>query len=184
TLTNTGDKRKRITVTSYVEWVLGATREKTRVDVQTSFDRAKSVIIAENPLDPDIPSMTAFLSMTGSIVWYTTSRREVSGRNVALSAAIALAENRWAQEEETIPDSCGVLGGLVELAPGETKSIAIALGAANGREEATQLASRYQDPGSANAAIDTAVAQWNSRLSSITVRTPEPALDLMLNKWA
>ena len=184
TLTNTGDKRKRITVTSYVEWVLGATREKTRFDVQTSFDRAKSVIIAENPLDPDIPSMTAFLSMTGSIVWYTTSRREFIGRNGALSAPIALAENRWAQEEETIPDSCGVLGGLVELAPGETKSIAIALGAANGREEATQLASRYQDPGIANAAIDTAVAQWNSRLSSITVRTPEPALDLMLNKWA
>ncbi|HZJ00590.1 MAG TPA: hypothetical protein VFD22_07990 [Gemmatimonadaceae bacterium] len=184
TLTNTGDKRKRITVTSYVEWVLGATREKTRFDVQTSFDRAKSVIIAENFLDPDMPSMTAFLSMTGSIVWYTTSRREFIGRNGALSAPIALAENRWAKEEETIPDPCGVLGGLVELAPGETKSIAIALGAANGREEATQLASRYQDPGIANSAIDTAVAQWNSRLGSITVRTPEPALDLMLNKWA
>jgi cyclic beta-1,2-glucan synthetase len=184
TLTNDGDKPRRVTVTPYVEWVLGATRERTRFDIQTSFDRERSVIIAENPLDPDMPSMTAFLAMTGSIVWYTTSRREFVGRNGTLSAPVALAENRWAQAEETIPDPCGVLGGFVSLAPGESKSIAIVLGATMGREEAIDLASQYRDAATADAAIDSAAAQWNSRLSSITVRTPDPAFDLMLNKWA
>src|SRR5215212_3570978 len=41
TLTNTGDRPRRITVTSYVEWVLGTIRERTRFDVQTSFDRER-----------------------------------------------------------------------------------------------------------------------------------------------
>jgi cyclic beta-1,2-glucan synthetase len=184
TLTNSGDRPRRITATAYVEWVLGATRERTRFDVQTTFDRANSVVLAQNPLDPDMPTTTAFLAMTGSIAWYTTSRREFVGRNGTLSAPTALAENRWAEQEETIPDPCGVLGGLIELAPGQTKSIAIVLGAAESREEATQLASRYRDPGIANAAIDSAASEWDSRLSAISVRTPDPAFDLMINKWA
>lgn len=184
TLTNSGDKPRRITATPYVEWVLGATREKTRFDVQASFDRERSVILAENPLDPDMSATTAFLSMTGPIVWYTTSRREFIGRNGVLAAPTALAESRWAQQEETIPDPCGVLGGLIQLGPGETKSIAIALGAADRRDDAIDLASRYCDPGTANTAIDSAASRWNSRLSSIVVRTPDPAFDLMINKWA
>jgi len=184
TLTNTGDRPRRISVTSYVEWVLGTIREKTRFDVETSFDRARSVILARNPLDPDLPSLTAFLSMTGSIAWYTTSRREFVGRNGTLAAPAALAGNRWAKQEEVTSDPCGVLGGPVELGPGETTSVAIALGAVMGKEEAVGLASRYRDPATANAAIDSSAREWRSRLNAITVRTPDPTFDLMLNTWA
>ena len=184
TLSNESDRPRRITVTSYLEWVLGTVREQTRYDVQASFDRARSVILAVNPLDPDLPTMTAFQSMTGSIAWYTTSRREFIGRNGTLSAPVALAGNRWSRHEETTLDPCGVLGGILELAPGESKSIAIAIGAAGTREEAVDLASRYRDPATANAAIDTAARGWKSRLGAIKVRTPEPSFDLMVNKWA
>jgi cyclic beta-1,2-glucan synthetase len=184
TLTNAGDRPRRITVTSYVEWVLGVMREKTRFDVETSFDRARSVIIARNPLDPDLPEMTAFHAMTGSTIWYTTSRREFIGRNGTLSAPAALSGAGWSPREEMSNDPCAVIGVLVELAPGETKSISFALGATNGKEAAIGLASQYRDPAAANDAIDSSIREWKSRLSAITVRTPEPTFDLMLNTWA
>ncbi len=184
TLTNASDRPRRITVTSYVEWVLGVMREKTRFDVEVSFDRARSVIVARNPLDPDLPEMTAFHAMTGSTVWYSTSRREFIGRNGTLSAPAALSGAGWSPREEMSNDPCAVLGVLIELAPGEIKSVALALGATNGKEAAIGLASQYRDLRAVNDAIDSSAREWKSRLSAISVRTPEPTFDLMLNTWA
>jgi cyclic beta-1,2-glucan synthetase len=184
TVTNATNRPRRLTVTAYAEWVLGAIRERTRFDVESSFDRARSVILARNPLDPDLPTMTAFMSMTGSIAWYTTSRREFIGRNGTLAAPVSLVRNKWLQHEEATVDPCAVLGGLVELAPWESKSIAIAIGAAMNRERAVSLALTYRDPATANSAIDSAAEKWSSRLGAIEVHTPDESLDLMLNKWA
>jgi cyclic beta-1,2-glucan synthetase len=122
--------------------------------------------------------------MTGAIAWYTTSRREFLGRNGSLAAPIALVGNKWSEHDDVTPDPCAVLGGLVELAPWESKSIAIAVGAATEKEQAVGLALTYRDPVTASTAIDAATEKWQARLGAIEVHTPDESFDLMLNRWA
>ena len=57
------------------------------------------------------------------------------------------------------------------------------LGAAEGAAEATRLVSSYRGVAEARAAVDRTVESWRRRLSVITVHTPEPSFDLMINQW-
>jgi cyclic beta-1,2-glucan synthetase len=50
--------------------------------------------------------------------------------------------------------------------------------------DALATAAKYRTPAQANAAIDEAVGAWRRRLGTITVKTPEPSFDLMVNQWA
>jgi cyclic beta-1,2-glucan synthetase len=59
----------------------------------------------------------------------------------------------------------------------------VLLGAAQDEAEARALLDRYRDAGVAADAVGRSVAAWGGRLSTISVRTPEPAFDAMLNRW-
>jgi cyclic beta-1,2-glucan synthetase len=182
-LRNTGDRTRRLTCAAYVEWVLGTSRESTRFDVEAEYDGASEVMTAVNPFDPDLPAMTAFFAISEPVTGRTISRRDFIGRNGSLAAPAGLVRGSHLQEHDT-KDPCAALISSIELAPGETKSIAIILGAAEGRDAAMGILARYRGASAANAAIDSAVAAWRKTLGAIAVQTPDPAFDLMLNQWA
>ena len=68
--------------------------------------------------------------------------------------------------------------------PGETREIVHLLGAAPGEDAAREAIRALAPAGAARTAQDTSVAEWRERLSTIRVRTPSPAVDAMLNRWA
>ena len=178
TLENTGTTTRRLSITSYVEWVLGGDREGTRFQVRTW--RESDTVLAQNQFDHEFADMVAFSTISGEVTRYTASRVQFLGRNGSIAAP-------WAGSGATDSsgaDPCAVLETQIELAPGESREIAIAVGAASGSREALALASHYRDPAAANRAIDAAATAWRSRLSVVTVRTPDPSFDLMLNQWA
>jgi cyclic beta-1,2-glucan synthetase len=76
-----------------------------------------------------------------------------------------------------------VLRSELELAPGESRELAIVLGAAETEAAARRLMAQYRDLGRAGAAVETGVERWRERLSVVSVRTPEPTFDAMLNRW-
>ena len=82
-------------------------------------------------------------------------------------------------------DPCAALQCVLELAPGETREIVILLGAAPRRGRGAAGCSReYRDVGARRGrarADGRAAGASGSR--SITVRTPEPTFDAMLNRW-
>ena len=53
TLWNNGATRKKLTLTWYLEWVLGVTREKTQYQVRTEFDEETQSMFARNYFDAD-----------------------------------------------------------------------------------------------------------------------------------
>jgi cellobiose phosphorylase len=183
-VSNRGDSHRKITVTTYVEWTLGVLREHTQHQVRTTFDREQGVILAKNSFDPEFASWTAFHAITEQVTGYTASRRDFLGRNgttetpAALQAAGALAGITGAGI-----DPCAALQCVLELEPGETREIAILLGAAESETAARQAVAEYRDLKRARAALGRSVERWSERLSGITVRTPEPTFDAMLNRW-
>ena len=178
TITNDSSRKRSVTVASYVEWVLGADRERTRFQLRTWHEAG--VTLAQNEFDPEFAHMTAFATTSAPVSARTRSRQTFFGRNGAMSKPRFGASDTDSNDA----DACAVLESRIEIEPGESRLVTFALGAAAGPERALAAAKRYQDTDFVTAAIAAAVNAWRSRLGALTVRTPEPSFDLMLNQWA
>ena len=67
------------------------------------------------------------------------------------------------------------------LAPGETKEIVFVLGEVENLEQIPGLVSAYA--GRAKEALTQVQQEWDRLLSAVQVTTPDPGMDLMLNRW-
>lgn len=78
---------------------------------------------------------------------------------------------------------CGALHTVLELQPGETKSIAFLLGQ-KGEKEASTLVQRYQDTASVvNTELEKLIAYWHGKLNHLQIQTPDEDLNTMVNIW-
>jgi cyclic beta-1,2-glucan synthetase len=183
-VTNRADAPRQLTVTTYTEWTLGVLREHTQHQVRTEFDREQETILARNSFDPLFAGWTAFHAMTEPVTAYTASRRDFLGRNGTPEAPVALRlDGELGGITGAGIDPCAALQCVIELKPGETREIAILLGACDSEASARQALADYKDLESAKNAIDRTVEQWGERLSVVTVKTPEPTFDAMINRW-
>ncbi|HYC33765.1 MAG TPA: glucoamylase family protein, partial [Gemmatimonadales bacterium] len=181
-VTNTGDRPRRLTLTAYAEWTLGALREHTSHQVQTAFEAPHRAILARNSFDPSFAGMVAFFALSEKLAGHTADRREFLGRNGTVDAPAHLGAP-LAGVTGPGADPCAVLRAVLELAPGEQRDVAIVLGAADGREAAVALLERYGAAAPAREAVEANRRRWRDRLSVIQVRTPEPTFDLLVNNW-
>jgi cyclic beta-1,2-glucan synthetase len=184
-LTNRDRRQRRISVTAYVEWALGAQREHTQHQVITSFDEEHQANIAYNTFNPTFAHMRSFAALSEPLRAHTGDRREFIGRNGWLGRPAGLEPNAGPLSGVTsaVMDPCAALQCEISLAPGETREVVVVLGAADDPDEAKKLLAHYRNVGRAKEALAAAIDGWAHRLSAITVRTPEPSFDAMLNRW-
>jgi cyclic beta-1,2-glucan synthetase len=183
-MTNRATRPRSLIITSYAEWVLGTDRESTRLHIDTSLDSGSGVVLARNQLNPEFADVFAFCAVSEPLTAHTLSRTGFFGRNGSYDSPKEFPSGARRGDSRGSTDPCAALEMRIEIPPGESRSLVIALGAARGRAEAAAMAERYRSVEKANAALDDAVAAWRSRLDTIVVRTPEPSFDLMLNQWA
>ena len=183
-ITNSGSRSRRITVTTYAEWILGTDRERSLGHVRTEMLPEASTMLAANTFEEELANQVAFSAVSERLTGYTADRRAFVGRNGSLAAPAALESGTVGQNHEPAGDPSAVLQTQLELAPRETREIVVLLGSADGKDNALRLVERYNDAAKANAAIDQFAAAWRKRLDTIRVTTPEPTLDLILNQWS
>src|SRR4029453_16675475 len=80
-ITNTADRPRRLTVTYYVEWVLGTTRQKHQPFIVPAFDPASEAPPGTNPWNDDFGTHVAFVAAGKRLHGYTADRGELLGRN-------------------------------------------------------------------------------------------------------
>jgi cyclic beta-1,2-glucan synthetase len=182
-LVNLDTRTRRLEVTAYVEWTLGVMRELNRHHVRTEFDKELGAILARNFFAADFAGQVAFCSLSETPTEHTADRNEFLGRNGSVADPAAMRGVRLREATGVGLDPCAALRCAIELAPGETRELVILLGAADGREEARRTIARLRAHGAASAAASRSMERWRDRLSVVTVRTPEPAFDAMLNRW-
>ena len=121
-VTNTGERGRRLTITTYVEWTLGVLREHTQHQVRTKFDREHGAIFARNGFDPEFADWTAFHAITEPVTAHTGSRREFLGRNGPPEAPAGLSPgSELSGATGAALDPCAALQCVLELDPGETR---------------------------------------------------------------
>jgi cyclic beta-1,2-glucan synthetase len=152
--------------------------------VRTAFDAGASAILARNHFDPQFSEWVAFLALSEVITGHTGDRHEFIGRNGSLRAPAGLGHDRLGGATGVGYDPCAALQCSIELAPGESRDVVVLLGAAAGEAQARALIARHRTTAAAADAIAQTNDEWQHRLSTIVVHTPEPAFDAMVNRWS
>jgi len=182
-ITNTGRSPKRVTVTSYVEWVLGVSRDLTQQHVYTSYDASSASIFGQNYFDQEYADLVSFLAMSGDITSYTADRREFIGRNGTPARPAALSKAALGESVGEVVDPCGALQTTVTVHSGETCTVVVLLGAITSIDDARNLIHRYKLAESSVAELDRATGAWHDRLATIRIKTPDESFDRMENGW-
>jgi len=182
-LDNTCNRNRRITATFYAEWVLGTTRETTQQYVIPEFDAGSLALLARNPYNEEFGERVAFLAASKEPHALTTDRTEFLGRGGSLSHPAALDRVGLSSTVKAGLDPCAGLQVHIYLPPYGSKEIYFLLGQGADRPETLRLVKQYQDPAQVEAAWETINQLWDELLGTITVRTPDPAMNLLLNRW-
>jgi cyclic beta-1,2-glucan synthetase len=183
TISNRSGRPRRLSVTAYVEWVLGVTRAQNAASLLTHFDPATDALMARNPRDAEYSSRVAFLDMAGAQSTGTADRTEFLGRHGSLACPAALARHeKLSRRTGGGLDPCGVLQShFVVPAMGQI-DLRILLGDADDLATAQVLIERYR-----RADIDAVLREvtdyWHGILGALQVDTPDRSMDLMLNGW-
>ena len=76
-ITNRGRQPRKLTLTSYVEWALGAERERTSHQIHTRRDEASGAFFAQNFFSRTLPSRVAFSWISEPVTSHTSRPRRV-----------------------------------------------------------------------------------------------------------
>jgi cyclic beta-1,2-glucan synthetase len=183
TLRNVSDRPRRLSVTAYVDWVLGLGRGASAPTVVTERDTATGAIFARNPWNMHHGTRIAFADLGGRQTGWTADRSEFIGRNgtadnpAALSGVIPLSQRMGAGL-----DPCAALQTEVELERGASAEIVFFLGQADDVASARALIERYR-AANLEAIHREVVSFWDETLGAIQVKTPDRSMDILLNGW-
>jgi cyclic beta-1,2-glucan synthetase len=182
-LTNGSSRRRRLSVTCYVELTLGETRETSQMHVVTNWDDEAQALLAYNRYHPEYAERVTFVAMTPPVDSYGGDRTAFIGRNRSLANPSAMELAHLSQRTGAGLDPCAAIMVVIEMAPGEVRDIACILGQADSVAHARGLVHSYRQEQSFEEAFDRTRAWWDGLLGTVEVRTPDLAADLLINRW-
>ena len=183
TLRNTSGIARRLSVTAWMEWVLGTSRGASGPFVVTEIDPVTGAMFARNPWSMAFGTRIAFADLGGRQTAWTADRTEFLGRHGDAAAPLGLTGD--------VPlsgaigaglDPCAALQGFIELGANETVEVVAFVGQCASADEARALIQRYRRA-NLDAVLADVTQHWQNVLGAIQVKTPDRAMDLMLNGW-
>ncbi len=182
-LQNLWARPRRITITYYAEWVLGTTRQQNQAFIVPEFDPATHALLANNRFNTEFGERVAFLAANKEPHGVTADRTEFMGRMGSLQTPAALERIGLASRVNAGLDPCAAIQLHVDLAPGQVEEVFFLIGEGTNRAESLTLIGQIQAQGQVEAAWQAVQTLWNELLGAITVQTPDPGMDILLNRW-
>ncbi len=179
-LENTSDRVRRITATYYAEWVLGTMKDVTQQYIIPEFDSASQILLFRNPYSIEYGGQFAFITANKAFHGLTTDRAEFLGRLGNYRCPAALERIGLSGTIQAGIDPCAAVQLHVDLYPGGTEEVYFLMGAGDNRKSALELARQYCDPKDIEAAWDAVAVFWKDTLTSVTVQTPDPGMNILL----
>ncbi|MCL5779648.1 MAG: glycosyl transferase family 36 [Firmicutes bacterium] len=205
-LQNRSAGRRRLSVTYYTEWVLGVRRQANAPFIITEWDEFAQIMLARNAYQEAFRDATAFLGVylqpdpsveppaaaefeakgnaaeADDLSW-TADRNEFLGRNGTPENPAAMGRERLSGKTGTLYDACGAVQTKLTLEPGDERTVYILLGCEHSRDAAVKLAQKYCQTHVYDQAFELVREFWEGVLDQVSVSTPCPEMDLLLNGW-
>ena len=182
-LRNRTARKRRLSIVQYNELVMGVSRASSAPYIITEIDTEAATIYARNPYNNEFAGRVAFVAASESLSSATCDRKEFIGRNGSLDAPAALRRVSLAGRDGAGLDPCAAMQTHIELAPHEAREVIFLLGEAESKEAAQSLVATFRQAATVNAAFEKVLNHWDELLGTVEVRTPDHALDTMLNRW-
>ena len=162
--------------------MLGVERSRNAPHIVTEVDKETGAILARNPYNNEFAHRVAFADMSEVERTITCDRKGFSRPHGSRAAPAALGRLRLSGRVGAGLDPCAAMQTVIELATGEEREVVILLGEGENAEEARSIASKYKQVAVATEAIERVVSYWDELLNSVQVKTPDLAMDIMLNR--
>jgi cyclic beta-1,2-glucan synthetase len=180
---NLSPRVRRLSITAYVEWVLGTSRGASAPYIVTEVDPETNAILARNSFSVDYGDRIAFADLRGGQHSWTADRTQFLGRNGTLDNPAALADGKpLFSKSGAAMDPCAALQTTVTLRPNAVTEVVFLLGEEASRAAAVASIKKYREA-DLDAVLASASHQWNELLDTVQVKTPDRSMDLMLNQW-
>jgi cyclic beta-1,2-glucan synthetase len=180
---NAGDRPRRLSAFYYAEWILGLNRDAAAMHVVTEVDPETGALLARNAFRPDFAGRVAFADVDRRPRTLSADRLSFLGRHGSVANPAALGRLELADREGAALDPCTAIQTAFELRPGAEAEVVFLLGEVDDIDAARQLVRRYREPGRAATTLQEVQSRWDDLLGTVQVRTPDPAVDLLANRW-
>ncbi|HEY5264589.1 MAG TPA: glucoamylase family protein, partial [Steroidobacteraceae bacterium] len=182
-LANRSGETRQLSVTHYLDWVLGNQRGRTAAFIVTEVEPKTRALLARNPWNSDFQSRIAFMDMAGRQQTCTADRAEFLGRHGSLAEPAALLGSHGLSNRVGGGlDPCGAMQTRITLQAGEEIEITFLLGEEASSDAAVALIERYRAL-DLDAVLKEVTDYWDQTLSTIQVKTPDRSMDILLNGW-
>jgi cyclic beta-1,2-glucan synthetase len=180
---NASDQPRQLSITHYLDWVLGNQNNRAAPFIVTALDPKTRALLARNPWTADFQSRVAFMDMAGRQQSFTADRTEFIGRHGSLAEPAALlGPQGLANRVGGGLDPCGAMQTKIALNPGETVELTLLLGEESSAANAVALIERYRGM-DLDDTLKGVRDFWDRTLDVIQVKTPDRSMDILVNGW-
>ncbi|MEI8176290.1 MAG: hypothetical protein WCG78_05435 [Candidatus Omnitrophota bacterium] len=188
---NTTRKKRSLKVFPFIEFVSGdieleaCYRNIVMLYNQASFDKdLKAIVAFKHKFNAKQKESFNFFTTSLDVKGYDTQKEKFFGTyNDVTKPETILERGKCHNTDVRGEDMVGVLETNVNLAPGEEKEFVVIVGSADNRANIAPLIKKYRSVDAAKKELVGIGEFWNQAIDRISVRTPDPAFDLMVNVW-
>ncbi len=178
-LRDTTGRPRRVTATYAVDWVLGVDRVGSGPYLRCRLDPGSNAVLVTNPFHLEHPGRVAVLATDLAVHGVTADRHEFYGGGDRRRPA-ALARIGLSGRVEGVAAPMTALQVHLDVPANGASAAVFVLGQGADEAEARELARRYARR---EAGLAEARRRWDDLLGQLQVSTPDPALDLLVNRW-
>ncbi len=196
---NTGNKKRNLRMFTYTEYTGHWNLWLDIVNLQyTQYIMAMKVndgIIdhgtnVNQPFDPDDPEeggqgRHSFMGIAGAKVsGFDTDRKKFIGPYHSYHNPLVVEKGECSNSIATSDNGCGTLQTDIVLAPSEENELTVVMGFGTAEKHGKKAVAEYSKPGKVSGEFNKLKNHWHKRLEGMTVETPDPEFNSMLNMWS
>jgi len=188
TLWNKSSDQRKLSVFSYLEWVLGVERIQSARHLIPGLSENGDCLYTVNYYNNEFAGRVAFSFISAdqkdTEIYYTTDRKYFIGRNRSPENPAALRNSDNLNNQLVFGDDiCAAHQAHFVIEAGEKAEVILLTGEAATKDKADQIVSRYGNYETVKDAYHQAKESWSAKLSRIQVQTPDESLNVMMNGW-
>ena len=142
------------------------------------IDYGSSVLIS----DQDNRSFLAFLG--GDIAGFDTDRDVFISPYRGYANPMVVEKGQCTGSKAFGDDGCGSIQIDIELEPGQTKELVVLMGVGKAAVEGKKTVKQFGDIARVKAEFEKLRQYWHNRIEGLSVRTPDPQFNSMMNMWS
>ncbi|MGA2230592.1 MAG: glucoamylase family protein [Tepidisphaeraceae bacterium] len=182
-LRNGSGRARRLSLTAFMEVVMGERRSKTLPHVVTETDPKTSALLARNCYNDEFRDRVAFLDCSQPARTVTGDRVEFLGRNGRLARPAGLLRSHLSGRTGAGLDPCAAMQAVIDLPAGQQVEVAFIFGAGRDLADAQNLISRFRGVEAAHTALAGVWDYWKRTLGAVFVETPDLTVNFLVNGW-